>query len=265
MARKPKLIVSGVNGTMLVNGAQRIQSSVGTLIYRLKENGILYVPSSGRQYGNMQRIFSPVKKEIAYIAERGGLCRYKGVTISQTVMPYKLGMEIIDEINQHKECIGILTDCDTCYVKSDNMDFFYYMRDIMGYDVEVVPELEIAGMDCLKISLHQEEGELDVDFWREKFGDRCRIVDPGDGFLDFIPLGVGKTPALKELLSYLEINPENCIAIGSRDPDANMMDFVGCPIALKGSSDMLLQHAKYTADSVVEVLERILDGEGYDW
>ncbi len=265
MARKPKVIVSGLDGTMLLNGAQRLQSSMSNLIHRLTEENILFVAASGRQYANMRRLFSPVKNEIAYICERGGLSVYHKEIISQDLIPYQVGQEVIAAISEQEGCQGILTDKDTCYVSANNMDLFYHVRGMLGYDVEVIPDLEIADIDCIKVTIYKEGGGIDVDWWRKKFGDRAEVIVASDEYLDIMPMGIEKGRTLQKVLEHLSIDPEDCLAIGSRDHDDKMLRISGCPIVLDEASDELKKYAKFTAESVQQVLTNILDGEGYDW
>lgn len=73
-----KLIASDLDGTLLKNGAQELNTTVFQQILALRENGIYFVAASGRQYENLRRLFAPVKDDISYIAENGSLCIHKG-------------------------------------------------------------------------------------------------------------------------------------------------------------------------------------------
>ena len=64
-----KLIASDLDGTLLQNGAQRLNPEVFDMIRTLKSHGILFTAASGRQYTNLRRLFAPVKDDIAYVAE----------------------------------------------------------------------------------------------------------------------------------------------------------------------------------------------------
>ena len=72
-----KLIASDLDGTLLKNGAQELNTTVFQQILALRENGIYFVAASGRQYENLRRLFAPVKDDISYIAENGSLCIHK--------------------------------------------------------------------------------------------------------------------------------------------------------------------------------------------
>ena len=70
-----KLVASDLDGTLLLNGAQKLQPQTCGLIRRLREEkGILFLAASGRQVDNLERLFAPVKDEIAYLCENGCLC-----------------------------------------------------------------------------------------------------------------------------------------------------------------------------------------------
>ena len=71
--RKPKLIASDIDGTMLVNWAPRFSPQMLGLVERIVDAGIVFVSVSGRQYTNLQRLFSPVAARIPYVCENGSL------------------------------------------------------------------------------------------------------------------------------------------------------------------------------------------------
>ena len=72
-----KLIASDLDGTLLLNGAQKLPEDIFPLIRRLKEMGILFAAASGRQYNNMKRLFAPVVSDMAFICENGAVAFWK--------------------------------------------------------------------------------------------------------------------------------------------------------------------------------------------
>ena len=61
-----KLVASDLDGTLLLNGAQKLPEELFPLIRGLKKEGILFVAASGRQYANMKRLFEPVLEAVSY-------------------------------------------------------------------------------------------------------------------------------------------------------------------------------------------------------
>ncbi|POP32319.1 Cof-type HAD-IIB family hydrolase, partial [Lactonifactor longoviformis] len=72
-----KMIASDLDGTLLQDGKRDLEPEMWELVHRLTQMGILFVAASGRQIPNLERLFAPVREEIAYIAENGCLSQYK--------------------------------------------------------------------------------------------------------------------------------------------------------------------------------------------
>lgn len=66
-----KLIVSDLDGTMLHDHGEELNSEYFEVIRKLKERNILFCAASGRQYESMRKLFYPVQDEIIYITENG--------------------------------------------------------------------------------------------------------------------------------------------------------------------------------------------------
>ena len=54
---KIKFIASDLDGTLLLNGAQKVSEELIPLIKRLNDEGIIFCAASGRQYPNLRRLF----------------------------------------------------------------------------------------------------------------------------------------------------------------------------------------------------------------
>ncbi|NLD83945.1 MAG: HAD hydrolase family protein, partial [Clostridiales bacterium] len=62
-----RLIACDLDGTLL-NSRGELPAGTFDRIRRLKEKGVRFAAASGRQYGNLRRLFYPVRDEIAYLA-----------------------------------------------------------------------------------------------------------------------------------------------------------------------------------------------------
>ena len=64
----------------------------------LTRRGVLFAACSGRQYGNLRRLFGPVAHHMAFICENGALCFYGGEVIGAIPIPEETAREIIADI-----------------------------------------------------------------------------------------------------------------------------------------------------------------------
>ena len=100
----------------------------------------------------------------------------------------------------------------------------------------------------------------------ESVGRHCpslHYVYAGMNYLDFTRKDVNKGSALKILAGYLEIKPDDTIAIGDQLIDLSMLEFAGLPIAMSNAPQRLKQAARWIAptndeDGVAWALDRII-------
>ena len=255
-----KLIASDLDGTLLLHGAQKLQPQTRDLVHRLKEEkGILFLAASGRQVDNLERLFAPVREEIAYLCENGCLSFYQGKKIHQEYMDRELGQSIMKTIQETAGAELLLSGVHTSYVQPKDMSFFHHMRDVVGNNVTLVPDIFKTEEPYFKVSLYEPGGLHDVDWWQRKFGDRATVVTGGNEWLDCMPKGVNKATALEKILQYLGIAPEEVIAFGDNFNDKEMLEMVGTPVAMETAKKEIIQLCGRTTDTVEHALEKILN------
>lgn len=254
-----KLIACDLDGTLLLNGAQSLQPETCGLIRRLKnEKGILFCAASGRQYANLQRLFSPVKDDIAYICENGCLVYYQGRRIRKEVMDYALGQELLKAVMETEGAEVLLTGETVHYVQPKDIAYFYHMRDVVRNDVIQVPDILDTPEEYMKVSLYEKGGLHDIEKWKERFGNRCTVVTGGGEWLDMMPRGVNKASGLRSLLEVLQIGPEEVMAIGDNDNDLEMLEFVGTPVAVYTARPAVRAAAEIETDTVENLFRKLL-------
>ena len=265
MAHKLALIASDLDGTLLLNGAQKLQPETCELIQRLIDKGIIFVAASGRQYANLRRLFEPVKDSIGYICENGCLGYINDEVIAKAVMENDLAHDIIKAIEDTPNCEVLISGKDTCYVRADKKFFAKHIRDVVGNDVTEVDNIFETPETYMKISSYEKGGTKNVGYWKNLFGDRCTVQTGGAEWLDMMPKGVNKSTAFKKLLEYLNVDPQNCIMFGDNDNDCEILSMVGCPITMNTAKSDIRAMGRYNIDTVESALIKILDGDGFDW
>ena len=61
-----KLIATDIDGTLVRDGENVLNSEYYAEVLRLRGKGIQFVAASGRQWHSIERIFDPVKEKIFY-------------------------------------------------------------------------------------------------------------------------------------------------------------------------------------------------------
>ena len=104
-----KFIASDIDGTLLRNGQTSISDEVIDTIRQLTNAGVVFAPTSGRQYTTMKRLFGDVADDLMYICENGALVVYKGKILSKTVMDRETVLGIVEDILSMPDCEVLLS------------------------------------------------------------------------------------------------------------------------------------------------------------
>ncbi len=254
-----KLIASDLDGTLLKNGAQELNTTVFQQILALRENGIYFVAASGRQYENLRRLFAPVKDDISYIAENGSLCIHKGNILARGRIPKELGSRIVDIIHSIPGCDCIISGERVCYTDSINGAFIDHMVNVVGNDMKTVSHISEIPEPFLKISVCNFNGTQEcLSYLQECFSKEIKIVTSGNVWVDFIAPNANKGSALQVLLDHLNISPQDCIAFGDQYNDVEMLQTAGTSYAMSSGAPGIYRYSTHVTSSVEAVLSDIL-------
>ena len=94
-----KLIVTDMDGTLL-RSDHTLNPEFHKIYQQLKENNIIFVPASGRQYYSIISYFEDIKDELAIIAENGTFVTYKGNEVFVDELDFSVVKEIIEEVRK---------------------------------------------------------------------------------------------------------------------------------------------------------------------
>lgn len=258
MKRKIRLIASDIDGTLLAKEDSTLDPRLFDEIRQLKNHGILFMTSSGREYSNLQRLFAPVQDEIAYLCLNGSLTVYQDQVISRETMDDETGRDLIRAISACDHAAPLASGLHTCYVQARDQELLHVVRDVVRNDVQEVDDLLHIPEPYSKISAFEPDGVQDLEKWQEAFGDRLTVQIGGARWLDCAPQGVSKAVGFHHILDALQILPEETIVFGDNDNDRQILKAAGVPIAVDNAIPSIKEICTYTVSSVADELERIL-------
>lgn len=257
-----KLIASDLDGTLLQNNSQQLTKQVVPYIKKLKEMGIIFVAASGRQYANLQRLFEPVKDDIAYICENGALVIYQGQILYKSIIDKEIGEEILVDIRGREGCEILLSGMNTSYLEPKTNEYAHRMQYIVKNNVTIVKDILNVTEDYLKISVYEREGiNNSEEYFRNKWSDKVTVVTSGTAWLDMISLGTNKGNAMKVLQEKFNIKPEQTMAFGDNYNDIEMLEGVGYSYAMNSGKQDIINLCKFSADRVEDILTKVITGE----
>ena len=264
--RRPALIISDLDGTLMKPNTAALSPLTLEVIAGLLDAGIPFMPASGRQYPNVRHLFEPLSHRLPFVAENGVVAYINDELVYHATLDYDLGLEIVRAIQDRDDCETMVSGTKTYYIAPENASFKSYLEIGCGFVVTCAEDLGDIGEPYGKISAFYPNGiGEDLQFWVDRFGDRCTVTTSSDKWLDMMPTGINKATALAVVLDHLDIDPADVIAFGDAENDVEMLRLVGCPIAKADGAPGALACARYTTNDVTSSLARILEGSGYDW
>lgn len=257
--KRIKFIASDLDGTLLLNGAQKVSEELIPLVKRLNEAGIIFCAASGRQYPNLRRLFGEVADEMMYICENGSVIIYKDKLLDKTPMDVALGREIIRAITGISQCEVLVSGERTSYLKPKTEAYLVRMRDIVKNDICLVDDLEHINEDYVKISVYDPTGiENTENYFLNAFKGRAQSCVSGKQWLDYTAQGVNKGSAIKTIQRLMHFDKAECLAFGDNFNDIEMFQAVGHPVVMGQAVPEVKKHAAYETDCVEKSLGRLL-------
>lgn len=259
-----KLIASDLDGTLLLNGAQKLSDELYPLIKQLSEMGILFVAASGRQYANMKRLFAPLLDEMGFICENGAMAIRDEKVLYINGFDKELVKEILETINAKEGSEFTCSTKDFYYIMPKTEEYYDLMVNVIGNNCKVISSLDEITESCMKLAVYDKRGmnEEMVKFWKDHFSDRCSVVTSGNAWLDFIPYETNKANGIYEFQRILGIQPEECIVFGDEYNDIEMLKCVPNSFAMSHAKDGVKVHANYLTERVEPVLKKIIECKG---
>ena len=257
-----KLIASDIDGTLMPYGQKELPPALFGLIRRLRSVGILFCPTSGRQYHSMRTLFAPVADEVCFLCENGGFIfgpgeEYGAPVLSKTAMPRPDALALAHAIMELPECEVLISGQNVSYVCGCGEDFVRRMEDVHGNLVARVDRVEDITEDILKVTAFCPNG-LDgpAATLGPRWGGRYHMAEAGPVWLDF---GLAdKGSGLRGLCRALGIEPAEAAAFGDNWNDVSMLEMVGMPWLMASAAPALRERFPRQCADVPETLESML-------
>lgn len=250
-----KLIASDLDGTLLLNGSKEVSEEAIRFIGMLSEYGVVFATASGRQYPNLQRLFSGVKSEIVYICENGALVKYQQKTIMKNPLDRELGIEIMKDIYEREQCEFLLSGEETSYLMPKSEEYVEHMKNHVGNRVTIIHDFDQVQEDFLKISVYEKRGiDYSSDYFHDKWGEVVKDTVSGNCWMDFVAPGVNKGEALKKVQSILNTSKQDTMCFGDSYNDLEMFQNSLYSYAMTSANSEIRASARYVTSTVESIL-----------
>lgn len=259
-----KFIACDLDGTLLPP-SKIMPERTFEIIEILSKKGVIFAPASGRQLPNLLKLFAPVCSKIAVIAENGGLGWYGGKVVYSNPTPTESVLYALDILRGESDLYPLLS-CENCaYYESGYAPFVEtlhksYSRAEKVDSFEKVLKRETA----LKISVWDPLASAKhggVILPQKIKG--LRVMVSGFDWLDISIAGANKGEALKALLRYFGVSPDECMAFGDHMNDLEMLQACSHPYVTANAFPALKEQIRSEVASnadfgVIKKLEELL-------
>ncbi|MDM8301449.1 HAD-IIB family hydrolase [Collinsella tanakaei] len=247
-----RLVASDMDETFL-GARHRVPPANIEALVRMRELGILFVPSSGRPYGSIMDSLSsidPALLEGSYvISYNGGFINCVGdpEPLLRTVMDRASIERLYRYAVAHRICMHVYTESGTIFTQFLNETERRYVANLSG-----IVELDDT-QDALELAGDEEFPKIifmDPVFDRAKeLGERLRpTLDPqlvdithsSNRYVEFVPHGVGKGTGLAHLADMLGIGMEQTVGVGDSANDLAMIRAAGLGVGVANASADIL-------------------------
>ena len=271
-----KLVASDMDETFL-DDHHRIPAANLNALRRMRELGVLFVPSSGRPYQSIMANFVDIDQELLQdsyvISYNGGFINRYGdptpllsTTINREAVEflYRYGVE-------HHLAMHIYTPSGKIFTQFLPPEEVAYVKTITG----VIPLSD----DCTSLDFVGDEDLVKILYMSPDMDElrRTRAELEGTGlidgldvayssnrYLEFNAPGVNKGVGLVRLAELLGIPVEETMAVGDNSNDIPMICAAGMGVAVANASEETRQAADYVCEAdnndggVAEAIERFV-------
>jgi Cof subfamily protein (haloacid dehalogenase superfamily) len=256
-----KLICVDMDGTFLNHDMTYNRQRFERLRTIMNQRGIKFAVASGNQYEQLKSFFSN-PDELIYIAENGTYIKDQHEVLFVSAFESADLERFWDWLDQHPYSLSISTP-NLAYVlpdepRKDFISLYYYaLAEIDSFRSITAPVIKLS------LIVPEVEGPLVKAELNALFEGRATAVYSGFDSVDVMVSGTHKGSGVTRICERYGIHPDEVVAFGDNDNDAEMLKVAGQSYAMETASPAAKSAAKFIApanynDGVNTILEHLL-------
>ncbi|HFI0037594.1 TPA: Cof-type HAD-IIB family hydrolase [Streptococcus suis] len=260
-----KLIATDMDGTFLDGQGSFDRKRFSRVLEKLEEKQIPFVIASGNGMGRLLQLCQGFEDRLIFVADNGAHVYLNG----KTMIRRAIQQEEVEAILHFFEGRW----ADVCLMLSNEENIYMQAGaglPFEGTDLPIEPaqmaafQSRVTYLDDLsaypisepiyKVGLWVPEARVEsiTEGFNQAFQGNLVAVTSGYGSIDILPQGIHKAWGLEQVLTCLDIEPEQVMAFGDSDNDIEMLNYVGYSYAMENATDKVKAVAKYMAPSHLE-------------
>lgn len=258
-----KLIVTDMDGTLLDDN-KSLSPDFWDIEKQLMDKGILFAVASGRQYYNLEKVFSEVRDRTVFIAENGSFAMYRGEELFTVPLDKGAVSRFIALGRRIPDVDLIVCGKESAYLESKNQRFIdevhrHYER------VTIVDDLTHIDDTILKFTIcdfNDVAGHTYPHF--APFSGDFKVAISGKIWIDVTDNEANKGTALRRVQEKMGIPREETMVFGDYLNDLEMMSEAKYSYAMKNAHADILKIATHVTEldnnafGVTETIKRLL-------
>ena len=243
-----KIIFCDMDGTLLTS-ENKLPDNFDEVMTHLKSRGVIFAPSSGRQYFSLIKTFSKYVNEFLFLADNGTFSMYKGKEIFSSPLDLPTVKKILEVTEPLKEKIlRVYSGKKNAYtLKEQNVPSYnqelekYYTQNKVVENWNEIEDIPI------KVSLFDITGQAEKNIYPHltQFYDSLQVVLASDYWVDITAPNVNKGSAVKKIQQIWNIKPAECAAFGDFMNDYEMLKSVEYSFAMANAYPEIKKVAKF--------------------
>lgn len=252
-----KLIISDLDGTLLMQGERALPNALFRLISELKQHGIAFAVASGRPYIELKKFFAPALYDMYFICENGAVVLYQGKVLRKSPLPiYKSDREIVRAFSEELGSLA-LAGTHTIYTIQDNPMVSEYYKE-KGLSIMKLRSLQSLPEECLRLSVCRRSQQTTeaalIENIRKYIGKDVHIIYEDEKWIDIVAKDVNKGNTVRWLQDTLKTTKNETLVFGDNVNDKELFETSAHSYAMEWASDDVKTRAKYTTDCVISAI-----------
>ncbi len=259
-----RLIATDMDGTLL-NSNHEVNESFEPVFRKLKDQGIIFVAASGRQYYNLLKTLDFVKDEVIFASENGSYVVFRDEEIHVQPIDHASVKELIQISRNIPNTYGIICGKKKAYVDRNEPEFIDHLK-LYFERYEIVDNLlDVEDDDFLKFTLCDLNGSEANSYPHYKhLEDSLKVKISGPIWLDISHPLANKGVAMDVLQKKFGVSFEQTMVFGDYFNDVEMLQKAYYSYAMGNAHPDIKKIARFTAktndeNGVVEILSEVAD------
>ncbi len=251
----PKLVVSDVDGTLLLKGEERISSSGIDAVNAVKEKGIKFAVASGRTYRSLYSLFEKSEKDLYFICCDGSATIYNGKVLYTRQISVSDIFSIIN-CDMYNDCVFVLCCPTRSYVLKDcDEGFCEEVYRQTGEKLYFAEKLYDIKEPVIKICVYRSGANVKPMPFMPK---SLRVSYLSLGWCEYVSAISDKGLAVSDLQMRLYLSKLDTACIGDGENDVAMMKKAKDAVCVADAHPLLCNVCTRQVQTALEYLNSIM-------